>query len=67
MFNPLKFLSNIVKNSNERELDKIKKTLNLVNSFESKMKELKDEEFPKKTLYFIERLKAGEKINNLLP
>ena len=43
MFNPLKFLSNIVKNSNQRELDRIEKTLSLVNSFESKMKELKDE------------------------
>ena len=67
MFNPLKFLSNFVKNSNQRELDKIQKTLNIVNSLEPKICELKDSEFPKKTLEFKERIKAGAKIKDILP
>tara|TARA_B100000902_G_scaffold350121_1_gene359183 strand:- start:2839 stop:5391 length:2553 start_codon:yes stop_codon:yes gene_type:complete len=67
MFNPLKFLSNFVKNSNQRELDKIQKTLNIINSLEPKICELKDSEFPKKTLEFKERIKAGAKIKDILP
>ena len=50
MINPLKFLSNFVKNTNQRQLDKIQKIVNLINSLEPKMNKLADEEFPKKTL-----------------
>ncbi len=67
MLNPLKFLSNFIKPSNQRELDRIQKTVDLINSLEPKIKELTDQDFPKKTLTFKEKLKAGEKIDDLLP
>ena len=67
MINPLKFLSNFVKNTNQRQLDKIQKIVNLINSLEPKMNKLTDEEFPKKTLELKEKLKLGESIDSLLP
>ena len=67
MLNPLNFLSKFIKSSNQKELDRINKIVEKVNSFEDKIKNLSDEEFPKKTLKFKERLQSGEKINNLLP
>ncbi len=67
MLNPLKFLSNFIKPSNQRELDRIQKTVDLINSLEPKIKELTDQDFPKKTLTFKEKLKAGEIIDDLLP
>ncbi len=67
MINPLKFLSNFVKNTNQRQLDKIQKIVNLINSLEPKMNKLADEEFPKKTLELKKKLKLGESIDSLLP
>ena len=56
---------NFVKNTNQRQLDKIQKIVNLINSLEPKMNKLADEEFPKKTLELKEKLKLGENIDNL--
>ena len=49
MLNPLNFLSKFIKSSNQRELDRISKILHKVNSFEDKVKDISDKEFPKKT------------------
>ena len=58
MLNPLNFLSKFIKSSNQKELDRISKIVEKVNSFEDlKLKILSDEEFPKKTLELKERLK----------
>jgi preprotein translocase subunit SecA len=67
MINPLNFLSKFIKSSNQKELDRIKKIVEKVNSLESVIKELSDTEFPKKTIELKERLKKGEDIDNLLP
>jgi len=67
MFNPLNFLSKFIKSSNQKELDRISKIVEKVNSFENKIKEIADADFPKKTVEFKEKLKQGENIDELLP
>ena len=49
MLNPLSFISKFIKSSNQYELDKISKILREVNSWEEKIVNLDDSEFPKKT------------------
>ena len=39
----------------------------IVNSLEEEIKNLKDEDFPKKTIEFKEKIKKGEKIEQILP
>jgi preprotein translocase subunit SecA len=67
MINPLKFLSKFIKSSNQQELDRINKIVNKVNSFEETIKNISDEDFPKKTLELKNRIKEGVNINDLLP
>ena len=67
MLNPLNFISKFIKSSNQKELDRIDKIVEKVNSFESKIKDLSNEGFPIKTLELKDRLNKGMDINNLLP
>ncbi|MDB9811363.1 preprotein translocase subunit SecA [Candidatus Pelagibacter sp.] len=67
MLNPLNFISKFIKSSNQKELDRISKIVEKVNSFEDIIKTLKDEDFPKKTLEFKDKLSKGHKMNDLLP
>ena len=67
MLNPLNFLSKFIKSSNQKELDRIARIVEKVNSFEGKIKDIADEEFPKKTLELKNKLKDGKNINDLLP
>ncbi len=67
MLNPLNFFSKFIKSSNQKELDRIAKIVEKVNSFEDIFKDLKDEDFPKKTQELKEKLKDGKDINELLP
>ena len=67
MLNPLNFLSKFIKSSNQKELDRIAKTVEKVSSFEANTKILTDEDFPKKTLELKKKLKEGVDLNNLLP
>ena len=50
MLNPLNFLSKFIKSSNQKELDRVAKIVEKVNSYEAIIKEIVDEEFPKKTI-----------------
>ena len=50
MLNPLNFLSKFIKSSNQKELDRIAKIVEKVNSFEVTIKDILDEDFPKKTI-----------------
>jgi preprotein translocase subunit SecA len=52
---------------NAREIDRIKKIVAKVNSFEPKVKKLKDKDFAKKTEEFKARLAKGETLDDLLP
>ena len=48
MLNPLNFISKFIKSSNQKELDRLKKIVEKVNTFEDFAIKLKDSEFPKK-------------------
>ena len=67
MINPFNFLSKLIKSSNQREIDKILKIVIKINSLEDNFKNLDDDQFPKKTNEFKQRLKNGENINEILP
>ena len=67
MLNPLKFLNKIIKSSNERELDRIKKIVIKINELEENFRNLEDVDFPKKTKEFKEKIQSGENIENILP
>ena len=67
MLNPLKFLNKIIKSSNEKELDRIKRIVSKINELEENFRTLEDVGFPKKTKEFKEKIKSGENIENILP
>ena len=52
---------------NQKELNRLQKIVEKINSRESEMKKLKNEEFKKKTEEFKRRLKDGEELIDLLP
>jgi len=64
MLNPLNFLTKLIKSSNQKELDKIAKIVQKVNSFEDKIKTLTNEDFPKKTTELKNKLSEGANINS---
>ena len=67
MLNPLNFISKFIKSSNQKELDRIAKIVEKVNSFESTIKDIIDEDFPKKTAELKKKLRDGANIDTLLP
>ena len=67
MLNPLSYISRFIKSTNQRELDRISKIVEKINSLEENIKSLDNEAFPKKTLEFKERIKKGVKLDDLLP
>ena len=67
MLNPLKFLSKFIKSSNQKELDRMTKIVEQVNSFEADLKNLPDEHFPIKTIEFKNKINQGKNINDLSP
>ena len=67
MFNPLNLISKIIKGNNQKELDRIQKIVKSINLLEKDAEKLNDAEFPKKTKQFIEQIKNGKKLNDILP
>ncbi len=67
MFNPLNFLSKIVKSDNQRELDRINKIAKKINDFEEQVKKLEDKSFPLKTENFIKEIENGSSLEKILP
>ncbi|WP_415300297.1 preprotein translocase subunit SecA [Candidatus Pelagibacter sp. Uisw_134_02] len=67
MLNPLNFLSKFIKSSNQKELDRINKIVDQVNSYEAVIKEFTNEDFPKKTIELKKKLGEGKSIDDLLP
>jgi len=67
MLNPFKLISKLIKSSNQKELDRIGKIVAKINSLEEIAKNLKDSDFPKKTLEFKEKIKNGKKLDEILP
>ena len=67
MLNPLNFISKFIKSGNQKELDRIGKIVSKINSLEIDIKKLRDDEFPKKTDEFREKIKLGASLNEILP
>ena len=60
-------LKKIVGSKNDRELKRLRRTVNVINSLEDQIKSLTDEELQAKTSEFRQRLAKGETVDNLLP
>jgi len=67
MFNPLSFISKFIKSGNNKELDRINKIVSNINALEEKFKDLNNEDFPKKTLEFKNKIKNDETLDQILP
>ena len=67
MFNPLNLITKFIKSSNQKELDRIGKIVEKINSYEEDFKNLNDDDFPKKTNEFRNQLKDGKTLDELLP
>ena len=67
MLNPLSFISKFIKSGNQKELDRIGKIVLNINALEEKYKNLDKYDFPKKTLELKDRIKKGEKLEQILP
>ncbi len=67
MFNPLNLITKFIKSSNEKELDRIGKIVEKINSYEENFKNLNEVEFPKKTNEFKNQIKNGKSLDELLP
>lgn len=52
---------------NEKEIKKLSKNVDIINALEPEFVKLKDEDFPKKTEEFRERLKKRETLDDILP
>jgi preprotein translocase subunit SecA len=62
-----KFLKNLFKDANEKELEKLEPIVEEINSLEPRMQVLSDQELKAKTEEFKERHQAGETLDQLLP
>ena len=67
MLNISGIIGKFIKNSSQREIDRLKSIVQKINKFESKIKGLPDEGFRAKTLEFKSKIQKGEKLDNLLP
>ena len=67
MFNPLGFISKFIKSGNQKELDRIAKIVEKINVLEENFTNLDNQDFPKKTNEFKNRVKNGETLNQILP
>tara|TARA_Y100000590_G_scaffold111378_1_gene126999 strand:- start:8305 stop:10863 length:2559 start_codon:yes stop_codon:yes gene_type:complete len=67
MLNISNIINKFVKNSSQRELDRLKSTIEKINSWEKKIEKIPSESFPAKTLEFKSKIKEGMKLDELLP
>ena len=67
MLNPLNFISKFIRSGNQKELARLEKIAQKVNSLEENFKKLNDSDFPLKTQEFKKRLKNKEDIDQILP
>ena len=67
MFNPLNLISKFIKSSNQKELDRVSKIVEKINSLEEKFINLDDADFPKKTLELKDLIKSGKSLNDIMP
>ena len=61
------FLKNIFGSSNDRELRKLRKTVNKINQLETDLESLTVEQLQQKTVQLKQRAASGESLDQLLP
>ena len=67
MLNIGKIIGKFVKNSNQKELDKLNLLVRKINDLEPEIKKISDESFPAKTAEFRSKIKNGESLEELIP
>ena len=67
MLNIGNIIGKFVKNSSQRELDRLRSTIKKINELEPKIKAIPDEGFPEKTTEFRSKIKNGAKMEDLIP
>ena len=67
MLNISGIIGKFVKNSSQREIDKLKHIVEKINSWEPKIRDMPDENFPTKTAEFITKVQKGVKLEDLIP
>tara|TARA_Y100000590_G_scaffold184670_1_gene210453 strand:+ start:420 stop:2960 length:2541 start_codon:yes stop_codon:yes gene_type:complete len=67
MLNPIRYLSKFFGSSNQKELKKIRKIVDQVNSLEKSISAFSNEDFPKKTKEFIEKINNKHPLDKILP
>ena len=67
MLNPIKILGKFFRSNNQKELDKIKKTVDEVNKFELKISNLEEQEFKNKTKILVSKIANGTTLTEVLP
>ena len=67
MISPLNFIKKFIKSSNQKELDRLQKIVNKINSLEQNLKSLKDSDFPLKTQELKQKIKNDVKLDEILP
>ncbi len=67
MISPFNFIKKFVKSSNQKELDRLQKIVNKVNSLEQNLKSLKDSDFPLKTQELKQKIKSDVELDEILP
>ena len=67
MINISKIIGKFVRNSSQREIDRLKLIVEKINILEPEMKAMTDEMFPQKTNEFKLKIKNGAKLDDLIP
>jgi len=67
MFNINSIIGKFIKNTSQREIDKLKSFVKKINEFEQKIKEVPNENFPLKTAEFKSKVQNGTKLDDLIP
>ena len=67
MLNISNFIGKFIKNTSQRNIDKLKPIVKQINDWETNIKEIPDEKFPLKTLEFKSRIKNGISLDKILP
>jgi len=67
MLNIGSIIRKFVKNSSQRELEKLRSVVEKINSWESKIKKIPDEDFKAKTAEFKSKIISGSTLESLIP
>ena len=62
-----KIIGKFIKNSSQRELERLRLTVEKINDYEPKTKEMPSESFPVKTAEFKLKIKDGTALEDLIP